>query len=99
MIILIELAALAAIACLLVLVIIAVPVVRARWEQWRRKRALWIIRDCMAFFGYPIWDMTDEEIEAAVMQSAHIVADFGISAQEAADGLTRLAHALAFAEV
>ena len=48
----------------------------------------------MAFFGYDVSDLSDEEIEAGVAEYGKRIAKCGLSAEEVAIGLQRISNAL-----
>lgn len=48
------------------------------------------IRESFAWFGYPLDDLTDEEIEEGVMRVSASMASMGVTAEEAAAGLRQL---------
>ncbi len=59
-------------------------------KQDAKARALASIRESMAFFGHPLENVSDEELEAAVVEFGRVVALAGVTAQEATTALSGL---------
>jgi hypothetical protein len=55
-----------------------------------RSEAIRIVREGFAFLGYPLDDLTDEELIAGIVGLVKVVANTGISAEEAASALVKL---------
>ena len=58
----------------------------AHQEKW----VLEDIREHMAWFGYPLDGLTDEEIKDSVIKLAGIGANFGVSVKQAVDAVSAL---------
>lgn len=56
---------------------------RNRYRLWRRRRAMRRIRAEFAFWGYPVDDLTDEQLEEGAERFARSVAAVGLTAEEA----------------
>jgi hypothetical protein len=65
------------------------------WMQRRRYfRALTNIRIALADFGYPVDDITSEEILSGMRRAGLAVSQLGVAAEEAATAFRRLARSL-----
>ncbi len=53
------------------------------------------VREHLAALGYPLDDLTDEEVVEGVDRLGRAVASTGVSAQEAAESLNRVMKAIA----
>lgn len=66
----------------------------ARYVAWRqqrsKRRAMRDLRSHLRFFGVPIDDITDEQIEAGVLRASQIVARAGITGDEARTAINRV---------
>ena len=49
-----------------------------RWRDHRKRRSIQAIRGHMAFFGYGVSDLSDEEIEAGVAEYGKRIAKCGL---------------------
>jgi hypothetical protein len=56
-------------------------------DDRRYQQALVNIRETMAFFGCPVDDLTDEELERGIMVFSKAWAKCGVTVQEAIEGL------------
>lgn len=69
----------------------------AQYRQWRanreRRRAFRSIRGHLAFFGFDTSQMTDEEIEQAVVNLGRVAATAGVSAEQAVRAFRALGEA------
>ena len=61
-----------------------------RRELSTRAEAIASIRESFAWFGYPLDDLTDEEIEAGVAEIGRQLATVGVTAREAAESMTTM---------
>lgn len=52
------------------------------WYDWKKRKALKIIRREMAWWGFPIDHLTDEEIEKAFESAGHLMAQTGYTVEE-----------------
>jgi len=60
------------------------------------KRLKWAIADFrreMAWFGYPLDDLTDQEVLDSVVKVAGIMSGFGISVKQAGEAMRKLSAA------
>lgn len=65
-----------------------------RWRDHRKRQSLRAIREHMAFFGYDVSDLSDEEIEKGVAEYGKRIAKCGLSAEEVTIGLQRISNVL-----
>lgn len=52
-----------------------------------RQRALQVIREHFASFGDALDDLSDDELEAALVESSRLIADIGITAKQTIEAL------------
>lgn len=64
------------------------------WRARKKARTIARLRAHMAFFGYDVSNLSDEEIEEGVRSIAAKVSACGISAKEAAEGLQAVSKAM-----
>ena len=53
-------------------------------ERWRMKRACQQVRREMAFWGHDLSDMTDDEMAERARRLANVIAECGVSIEDAA---------------
>lgn len=65
---------------------------RLRRYLWKRQKAKAIrnIREGFAFFGIFMVDLTDEQLEKRILDTAHLFGGICITAEEAMEALRRL---------
>lgn len=71
---------------------------RQRYEGFRKRRAMQRIREHAAFFGYPMDDVSDEQMERGMERLAVSFREAGLSASQAADVLRQAGPLLVEAE-
>ena len=67
------------------------------WHDRRRRKALRGIRESLAWFGCPVNNLSDEDIERGCVHIGNAVASFGITAREAAarfEEIARITHSV-----
>lgn len=68
--------------------------IREQRDERDRQRSLRTIRETFAWFGYPLDDLSDEEIEESVMRSAEAFASAGMTMDEATEAFAELGRML-----
>lgn len=64
--------------------------IRRLLAERQRRRSLSVIREEFAFWGYPLDDLTDEEIEERVVEAGRALANTGLTAAEATAALRQV---------
>lgn len=67
------------------------------WHDRQRRKTLRGIRESLAWFGCPVDNLSDEDIERGCVNIGNAVATFGITAREAAarfEEITRITHSV-----
>ena len=62
---------------------------RKCWLSYKRRKALRNIRTGMASMGIDIYQLSDEEIEAAVFSISKVIARAGMTFEELGNGIAR----------
>ena len=60
-------------------------------EQRRRKKVFKSLREHMAFFGFNMSEITDEQIQERAITTAKLVSSVGVTTQQASDAIGKLA--------
>lgn len=63
-------------------------------KERNRQKALRIIRETAAMFGYNLSDLSDEEIEAGIERTGKVFASTGVTCDEAVAAFSTLGKAL-----
>jgi hypothetical protein len=64
------------------------------WSNWRKRRAMRMLRDNAAFFGVDLNNLSDEEIEKSVVAATKALPTLGLSMEEADEAFRRFGRAM-----
>ena len=57
------------------------------FKRWRKKKLMKNIRANMTFLGFSVTDLSDQEIEEAVVQMGHVMGRVGLTAYAAGSAM------------